>query len=126
MRNKIIGPLFFTILLTSCVRKECKDCTKLFDSEFSTFELDSIVQELIYYSDLDSINYKNWNEFTVVNFPELNTKEEVCSKYGGMVSVDPLGDTQDFREVWYSNGSADLLLLQNGFFELGYIYYDCE
>jgi hypothetical protein len=43
-----------------------------------------------------------------------------------MISVDPLGDTKDFRQVWYSNGSTDLFFPHDSVFEIGTIYYDCK
>ncbi len=87
--------------LNSCFRKECENFTKLFDTQFSNPELDVIVQMLA--NESDSYNYQDWNEFINYNFPDLNDVFEECIKYGGMVSVDPLSDTKDFRQVWYSD-----------------------
>ena len=124
--KKLLLFLCFSIFYSSCIRTECKDCTKLFKSEFNTSELDSIVQGIVNYSRFDSINYQNWNEFISTNFFDLTSTEEVCSKYGGMVSVDPLGDAQDFREFWYLHGSTDLLEDNIDIGVIGYIYYDCN
>ena len=85
-----------------------------------------IAQALENDSTIGSVYYQDWNEFTSINLPGLNQTEEVCSKHGGMVSVDPLGDARDFRQVWYSNGSTDLLLPNDSIFEIGSIYYDCK
>ena len=38
----IISSLFFI----SC--KKCKDCTRMFDTEFTTTELDNLIQRIIY------------------------------------------------------------------------------
>ena len=80
---------------------------------------------------IDSTNYINWNEFVSLNISTLehviNQAKEVCSKYGGMVSVDPLGDKEDETIVWYSNGSSsDLTLPPNETIELGTVYYNCQ
>ena len=65
-------------------KTECKDCTKLFDTQFSITELDSIVQDLENYHSTDSVYYENWDEFMNHNFdnPELgiNQTDEVCTK----------------------------------------------
>ena len=104
--------------------EECENCTKLFDTQFSNAELDVIVQVLV--NDSLEYNYQDWNEFITFNFPDLNDTFEECSKYGGMVSVDPLGDTKDFRQVWYSDGSTVLLQPNDSIFEIGTIYYECK
>ena len=44
---------------SSCVRTECKDCTKLFDTNLTINELDSIVQDLLKNNTTDSSNYLN-------------------------------------------------------------------
>jgi|TARA_B110000211_G_scaffold132190_1_gene151688 hypothetical protein len=126
MKKTLLILLCFLLFFSSCVRTKCENCTKLFESEFKNFELDSIVQGIFNNSSAHSINYQNWNEFITTNFHNLNSTEEVCSKYGGMVSVDPLGDKHDFREFWYSHGSADILSANEDVFEIGYIYYDCK
>ena len=126
MKNKTLTLFCVIIFLNSCIRTECENCTKLFDTQFSNAELDVIVQALVSSSPVDSVYYQDWNEFIYVNFSDLNFTSEVCSKYGGMVSVDPLGDTKDFRQVWYSHGSTDLLLPHDSIFEIGTIYYDCK
>jgi len=66
----------------------------------------------------DSYNYQDWNEFINYNFPDLNDVFEECIKYGGMVSVDPLSDTKDFRQVWYSDWSTDFFSLMIVFSKL--------
>ena len=124
MKKLLLILLFFIFFLNSCVRKECENCTKLFDTQFSNAELDVIVQVLV--NDSLEYNYQDWNEFITFNFPDLNYTFEECSKYGGMVSVDPLGDTKDFRQVWYSDGSTVLLQPNDSIFEIGTIYYDCK
>ena len=97
MKKLLLILLCFIFFLNSCVRKECENCTKLFDTQFSNAELSVIVQVLV--NDSLEYNYQDWNEFVTFNFPDLNYTFEECSKYGGMVSVDPLGDTKDFRQV---------------------------
>ena len=126
MIKKLLRLLCFSVLFTSCIRTECDNCTKLFDTQLSASELDVIVQDLENDSIVGSVYYQDWNEFTSINFPGLNQTEEVCSKHGGMVSVDPLGDKRDFRQVWYSHGSTDLLLAHDSIFEIGTMYYDCK
>jgi len=129
--NKYLFIIFIILLFfSSCVRTECRDCTKLFETILSTNELDSIVQSLNNITSIDSTNYKDWEEFVSLNLSnsghELNTSLEFCSKYGGMVSVDPLGDKEDETEVWYSHGSNDLTLPHGEIIELGTIYYNCQ
>ena len=116
--------------LSSCVRTECKDCTKLFDTNLTSNELDSIVQDLPKNNTTDSSNYLNWQEFIDLNIStldhELNTDIEVCSKYGGMTSVDRLGDKEEEQIIWYSYGSTDLMLPHDEIITLGTVYYDCK
>ena len=126
MKKGLLILLCLPSLFTSCIRTECDNCTKLFDTQLSITELDVVVQALENDSAVGSVYYQDWNEFSSINLPDLNQTEEVCSKYGGMVSVDPLGDTRDFRQVWYSHGSTDLLLPHDSIFEIGTIYYDCK
>ncbi|CAI8271835.1 MAG: Uncharacterised protein [Cryomorphaceae bacterium] len=126
MKNLILILFCLILFLNSCIRTECENCTKLFDTQFSNAQLDLIVHELVNNSSIDSVNYQNWNEFITINFPDLNFTFEECSKYGGMVSVDPLGNTKDFRQVWYSDGSKDVLPIYDSIFEIGTIFYDCE
>ena len=127
--KKLLFILFcFIISLNSCIRTECENCTKLFDTQFSNAELDIIVQLLASDSSVCSNNYQDWDEFITINFPDLNLTIEECSKYGGMVSVDPLGDIKEFRQVWYSDGSTDeyVDISQDSIFAIGTIYYDCK
>ena len=131
MKKTLIITLILFSFFTSCTRTECKDCTKLFDTILTNNELDSIVQNLPNYYSVDSTNYINWNEFVSLNIStlvhEINQAKEVCSKYGGMVSVDPLGDKEDETIVWYFNGSSsDLTLLPTETIELGTVYYNCQ
>lgn len=127
--RKLLPTLFCLMLfLSSCIRTECKNCTKLFSTQLSIIELDLLVQDL----NNDSLSYQDWNDFTNQNFIQsgynvaLSQTESICSKYGGMVSVDPLGDARDFRQVWYSNGTTDLNIVNDSIFEIGFIYFDCE
>jgi len=117
-------------LFTSCVRTECKDCTKLFDTTLNNNELDSVVQNLPNNNSADSSNYLNWQEFIDLNIStlehELGTEIEVCSKYGGMTSVDRLGDKEEEQIIWYSHGSSDLTLTHGELTTLGTVYYDCK
>ena len=113
---------------------ECKDCTKLFDTQFSITELDSIVQGLENYHSTDSVYYENWDEFMNLNFHNselgINQTDEVCSKDGFMVSVDPISNREEKEDIWYSNGFNDSDSLFDGsdttVFILGTMYYDCQ
>ena len=46
MKINLFKIITLLCLFSSCVRTECKDCTKLFDTTLSNNELDSIVQTL--------------------------------------------------------------------------------
>tara|TARA_B100000768_G_scaffold182011_1_gene208390 strand:+ start:147 stop:518 length:372 start_codon:yes stop_codon:yes gene_type:complete len=116
--------LSFLLLLLSCSKEECLDCTQLFQSEFSTEQLDTIVRNILIDNSSDSIYYTNWEEFASIKFNDLFTIREVCTKSGFMVSVDPLSRAQEFKEVWYSNGSSDSVDVN--FFEVGFLYNKCE
>ena len=113
---------------------KCKDCTKLFDTQFSITELDSIVQDLENYHSTGSVYYENWDEFMNHNFdnPELgiNQTDEVCTKSGFMVSVDPISSREEKEDIWYSNGFNDSDSLFDGsdttIFILGTMYYECQ
>ena len=59
MKLNLLTTLLLLLLLSSCVRTECKDCTKLFDTILSNNELDSIVQDLLKNNTTDSSNYLN-------------------------------------------------------------------
>ena len=72
MKKLLLILLCFIFFLNSCVRKECENCTKLFDTQFSNAELDIIVQVLV--NDSLEYNYQDWNEFITFNFPDLNTR----------------------------------------------------
>ena len=135
---KKLYPLLSVLFLIywSCddSKTECKDCTKLFDTQFSITELDSIVQDLENYHSTGSVYYENWNEFMNHNFdnPELgiNQTDEVCTKSGFMVSVDPISNREEKEDIWYSNGFNDSDSLFDGsdttIFILGTMYYDCQ
>ena len=126
--KKLLIFFYCIFLFTSCVRKECNNCTKLFNTQLSISELDFLVQNL----ENDSLNYQDWNDFTNENFNQseysiaLGQTEKICSKYGGMVSVDPLGDARDFRQFWYSNGTTDFNIANDSIFEIGFIYFECK
>ena len=131
MKKILIITSILLYFLTSCTRTECKDCTKLFETILTNNVLDSIVQNLQNYYSVDSINYFNWNEFVSLNIStlehEIDQAIEVCSKYGGMVSIDPLGNKEDETIVWYSNGSSSNLTLPPAqTIELGTVYYNCQ
>ena len=131
MKKILVITSLLLSLLSSCTRTECKDCTKLFETILTNNELDSIAQNLPNYYSIDSTNYINWNEFVNLNIStlehEINQAIEVCSKYGGMVSVDRLGDKEDETIVWYSNGSSsDLTLPPAQTIDLGTVYYNCQ
>ena len=130
MKINLFKIITLLCLFSSCVRTECKDCTKLFDTTLSNNELDSIVQNLPNNNTADSSNYLNWQEFIDLNIStlehELGTEIEVCSKYGGMTSVDRLGDKEEEQIIWYSHGSSDLALPHGELTILGTAYYDCK
>jgi hypothetical protein len=130
MKINLFKIITLLCLFSSCVRTECKDCTKLFDTTLSNNELDSIVQNLPNNNTADSSNYLNWQEFIDLNIStlehELGTEIEVCSKYGGMTSVDRLGDKEEEQIIWYSHGSFDLTLPHGELTILGTAYYDCK
>ena len=128
--NKYLFIIFIILLFFSSCLRECKDCTKLFDTNLTINELDSIVKDLPKNNTTDSSNYLNWQEFIDLNIStldhELNTDIEVCSKYGGMTSVDRLGDKEEEQIIWYSHGSTDLMLPHDEIITLGTVYYDCK
>ena len=131
MKINLFKIITLLCLFTSCVRTECKDCTKLFDTTLSNNELDSIVQNISNNNTADSSNYLNWQEFIDLNIStlehELATEIEVCSKYGGMTSVDRLGDMEEEQIIWYSHGSSDYFSFPHGELTiLGTAYYDCK
>ena len=135
MKQLLTILLSFSLLMMGCEAKtECKDCTKLFDTQFSITELDSIVQSLENYHSTDSVYYENWDEFMNLNFHNselgINQTDEVCTKYGFMVSVDPISDREEKEDIWYSNGFDDSDSLFDGsdttIFILGIMYYDCQ
>lgn len=92
--------------------------------------MDSIAQTLNNPQSADSLYYTSWDEFVSLNISTenhgLNEALEVCSKYGFMVSTDPLGDLEEERIVWYSNGSTDSTQAQEELIELGVLYFDCQ
>lgn len=131
--NWIAILLSFTII--SCVRTECVDCTKMFYTDFSDSQLDSISQGLVNYHSTDSVNYLNWQEFFDLNFPDsevkINETEEVCSKYGGMVSVDPIASAEETEDVWWSDGSMTQshegeIQEDSTLVEIGTMRYNCN
>jgi|TARA_B110001450_G_scaffold127339_1_gene119801 hypothetical protein len=122
--NKYLFIIFIILLFFSSCIRECRDCTKLFETNLSINELDSIVQSLNNITSIDSTNYNDWEEFVSLNLSysghELNTSLEFCNKYGGMVAKE------EETEVWYSHGSNDLTLPHGEIIELGTIYFDCQ
>jgi hypothetical protein len=133
---KKLTPILIILLLfisVSCTSTECKDCTKKINTEFSIGELDSIVQNIELYNS-DTLYYESWNQFMDSNFRnselDIDSTEEVCSKSGFMVSVDPLGDKEEINDHWYSNGLKDSDSLfdinDESIFLLGTMYYDCD
>ena len=130
----LLFPILFLIYWGCEPKTECKDCTKLFDTQFSITELDSIVQSLENYHSTDTEYYENWDEFMNLNFHNselgINQTDEVCTKYGFMVSVDPISNREEKEDIWYSNGFNDSDSLFDGsdntIFILGTMYYDCQ
>ena len=72
MKMKLFKISILLYFLSSCVRTECKDCTKLFDTTLSNNELDSMVQNLLKNNTTDSSNYLNWQEFIDLNISTLD------------------------------------------------------
>ena len=99
---------------------------ELIDSDYGDRNVKDIKADIKY--------YENWNEFMNHNFdnPELgiNQTDEVCTKYGFMVSVDPISNREEKEDIWYSNGFNDSDSLFDGsdttIFILGTMYYDCQ
>ena len=77
--NKYLFIIFIILLFFSSCLRECRDCTKLFETNLSTNELDSIVQSLNNITSIDSTNYNDWEEFVSLNLSyyghELNTSK---------------------------------------------------
>ena len=60
MKKPLLILLCLPLLFSSCIRTECENCTKLFDTQFSNSELDPIVQSLANDSNVDSVYYQDW------------------------------------------------------------------
>ncbi|MBT3621402.1 MAG: hypothetical protein HN535_01430 [Flavobacteriales bacterium] len=137
MKNIIaLSTLFIILILSSCSNGKCKDCTLLFESEFSENELDSIVKDLSYFvggyttsngNTIDTIFfYSNWNDFMYTNFydytGDLNKEVEICNNAFTTGPNHLLDEAEDINDTWWSNGkmhndgSDDIFILGRAFY----------
>jgi len=116
MKKLLLILLCLPLLFNSC--RECQDCTLTFETEYDTNVLDSVVQNWENSYDnipslLDSsVNYLDWNEFTSLQYPELNQAERQCQK-----DFQEIGDWEN--EFWATDTMENLMYI-------GRFYYDCK
>ena len=126
----IISSLFFI----SC--KKCKDCTRMFDTEFTTTELDSIVQNLYYEvggytlpngNTVDtSFTYTGWVDFSFMNLDNLNKEHQYCDNSFTTGPTSSLTERENLDETWWSNGTVYNDGTDASVFILGISYYNCR
>ena len=127
----IISLLFFI----SC-NKKCKDCTRMFDTEFTTIELDSIVQNIYYEvggytlpngNTIDTIfTYTGWIDFAFFNLDDLNKEHPYCNNSFTTGPTGSLSERENLDETWWSNGTVYNDGTDDSVFILGTSYYICR
>jgi len=124
------GLLFFS----SC--KKCKDCMRIFETEFTPIELDSMVQNIYREvggytlengNTIDTIfAYTNWADFALFNLEDLNKEHQYCNNSFTTGPTSSLTERENLDESWWSNGTIYNDGTDSLVFILGTSYYNCR
>ena len=87
MKNIVLILISVSLFLSSC--KKCKDCIRIFETEFTPIELDSIFQNI--YREVGGYTlpngntidtffaYTSWADFSLFNLNDLNKEHQCCN-----------------------------------------------
>ena len=134
MKNIVLILISVSLFCISC--KKCKDCTRMFDTEFTTTELDSIVQNIYREvggytlpngNTIDTIfAYTNWADFALFNLEDLNKEHQYCNNSFTTGPTNSLTERENLDETWWSNGTIYYDGTNSSVFILGTSYYNCR
>jgi len=134
MKNIFLILISVSLFFISC--KKCKDCIRIFDTEFTTTELDSIVQNIYREvggytlengNTIDTIfAYLDWNDFTLFNLDDLNKEHQYCNNSFTTGPTNSLTERENLDETWWSNGTIYNDGMDTSVFILGTSYYICK
>ncbi len=134
MRNIYLILISSSLFFISC--KKCKDCTRIFETEFTYTELDSIVQNISYEvggytlpngNTVDTIfNYIDWADFGFLNLDDLNKEHQYCNNSFTTGPTNSLTERENLDETWWSNGTIYNDGTDSSVFIFGTSYYNCR
>ena len=134
MKNIFLILFSVSLFFSSC--KKCKDCIRIFDTEFTTTELDSIVQNIYYEvggytlpngNTIDTIfTYTGWVNFAFSNLNNLNKEHQYCDNSFTTGPTSSLTERENLDETWWSNGTVYNDGTDASVFILGISYYNCR
>ena len=134
MKNIFLILISVSLFFISC--KKCKDCIRIFDTEFTTTELNSIVQNI--YREVGGYTlpngntidttfaYTDWNDFALFNLNDLNKEHQYCNNSFTTGPTNSLTERENLDETWWSNGTIYNDGTDTSVFILGTSYYICK
>jgi hypothetical protein len=134
MKNIVLILISVSLFLSSC--KKCKDCIRIFETEFTPIELDSIVQNI--YREVGGYTlpngntidttfaYLDWNDFVLFNLNDLNKEHQYCNNSFTTGPTNSLTERENLDETWRSNGTIYNDGTDESIFILGTSYYICK
>jgi hypothetical protein len=134
MKNIVLILISVSLFLSSC--KKCKDCIRIFETEFTPIELDSIVKNIYREvggytlengNTIDTIfAYLDWNDFALFNLEDLNKEHQYCNNSFTTGPTNSLTERENLDESWWSNGTIYYDGTNSSVFILGTSYYNCR
>ena len=134
MKNIVLILISVSLFLSSC--KKCKDCIRIFETEFTPIELDSIVKNIYREvggytlengNTIDTIfAYLDWNDFALLNLEDLNKEHQYCNNSFTTGPTNSLTERENLDESWWSNGTIYNDGTDESIFSLGTSYYICK
>ena len=134
MKNIFLILISVSLFFSYC--KKCKDCIRIFDTEFTTTELDSIVQNIYREvggytlpngNTIDTIfTYTGWVDFAFFNLDDLNKEHQYCNNSFTTGPTGSLSERETLDETWWSNGTVYNEGTDDSVFILGTSYYICR
>ena len=134
MKNIVLILISVSLFLSSC--KKCKDCIRIFETEFTPIELDSIVKNIYREvggytlengNTIDTIfAYLDWNDFALLNLEDLNKEHQYCNNSFTTGPTNSLTERENLDETWWTNGTIYNDGTDSSVFILGTSYYNCR
>ncbi|HIE72665.1 MAG TPA: hypothetical protein EYQ06_00005 [Flavobacteriales bacterium] len=134
MKNIVLILISVSLFLSSC--KKCKDCIRIFETEFTPIELDSISQNI--YREVGGYTlpngntidtffaYTSWADFSLFNLNDLNKEHQYCNNSFTTGPTNSLTERENLDESWRSNGTIYNDGTDSSVFILGTSYYNCR